>query len=346
MARLVRCIEGHHYDPDVHKDCPHCAPTVAAAPSVAPTFRPATTGLAPSHGSTPLWIAGAGGAVALLALLWLVFGASPHGAGPPKHEETAKEEGVVERKEASVKEDSSGTQQAGPESADPSPPKSNTDGKPDLWKECRGDGKAADIDGCTAIINAGTESPGRLAVAYYNRGYAAHRLNDSDRAMADYKAAIDADPKYTDPKQKLALLAVSKGENALALPLFDELVKLKPDDAQLHYDRAAALIGLEEYDRAIAAYDEAIRLKPNFSLAYNNRAYARFKQRSYEEALVDVDKAIEIDASNAYAYDTRGHIYEAMGRREDAIKDLKRALEIQPQLKESQEALDRLGESR
>lgn len=339
MARLVRCIEGHHYDPDVHRDCPVCPPRAAPVYVEAPRVGPSTPVAASTNSS--IWMAGAGGAIALLALLWLVFGSSPHGGAPANHGEGVQEEGLAERKPWQGEQ--TGQEQDRAKNKDEhAPPKPKAEAKSDLWKDCRGDGKAADIDGCTAIIDAATESAGRMAVAYYNRGYAAHRLNDSDRAMADYRAAIEADPNFTDPKQKLALLAVSSGESAVALPLFDELLKLKPGDAQLHYDRAGAFVGLEDYDKAIADYDEAIRLKPDFSLAYNNRAYALLKQGKNDQALQDANKAIQLDSTNAFAYDTRGHIYEAMGRREDAIRDLKRALQIQPQLKESQDALDRL----
>jgi tetratricopeptide (TPR) repeat protein len=42
---------------------------------------------------------------------------------------------------------------------------------------------------------------------------------------------------------------------------------------------------------------------------------------------------------------TRGLIYEALGRPEDAIADFRRALTIDPNMRESTDALKRLGAS-
>ncbi len=50
------------------------------------------------------------------------------------------------------------------------------------WERCQdaSDQQAA-IDACTALIQSGGETPGRLAVAFNNRGYAYRRQGQNDR---------------------------------------------------------------------------------------------------------------------------------------------------------------------
>jgi len=50
------------------------------------------------------------------------------------------------------------------------------------------------IDACTAIIQAGQETPKQLAFALANRGYAYRNKYDYDRAIQDLDQAIKLDP--------------------------------------------------------------------------------------------------------------------------------------------------------
>src|SRR6266540_2185596 len=46
------------------------------------------------------------------------------------------------------------------------------------------------INGCTALIETGTEAPPVLAIAYNNRGNAYTRKGEYDRAIQDYDESI------------------------------------------------------------------------------------------------------------------------------------------------------------
>jgi tetratricopeptide (TPR) repeat protein len=52
------------------------------------------------------------------------------------------------------------------------------------------------IDGCTALINSGAQTPQSLVIAYNNRGNAYTAKGQYDRAVQDYDQSIKLNPNY------------------------------------------------------------------------------------------------------------------------------------------------------
>jgi len=67
------------------------------------------------------------------------------------------------------------------------------------WSLCSNDGISSQqrINGCTLVIQSGTESQTRLATAYHNRGLALLDRGDNDLALADFDAAVKLNPNET-----------------------------------------------------------------------------------------------------------------------------------------------------
>ena len=106
-----------------------------------------------------------------------------------------------------------------------------------------GDGISLDmkISGCTAFIDAGTDSVENLVVAYNNRGNA-----------------------YDD-----------KGQPDLAIQDYERAMQLQPGDAKPYFNRGAAYYNKGEYARALQDFDEAIRLRPDYAKALTARGNAK-----------------------------------------------------------------------
>ncbi|MBR4151809.1 MAG: tetratricopeptide repeat protein [Selenomonadaceae bacterium] len=115
--------------------------------------------------------------------------------------------------------------------------------------------------------------------------------------------------------------------------LFDEAVKLNPDNAGAYYGRGTACNGLKQYEQAIKYFDKAIELKlnPNLSYAYNNRGNAYSDLGQNERAIQDYNKAIELNPNYAEAYNNRGVAYmDGLKQYERAIQDYNKAIELNP----------------
>jgi tetratricopeptide (TPR) repeat protein len=97
------------------------------------------------------------------------------------------------------------------------------------------------------------------------------------------------------------------------------------------------------HDLAIADASTAIGLSPSHAAAFNARAWAYHGKGDDARGLPDAQKAVELAPNDAYVLETRAEIYEKLGQREKAIADYRTALAIDPDLREAQDGLRRLG---
>jgi tetratricopeptide (TPR) repeat protein len=108
------------------------------------------------------------------------------------------------------------------------------------------------IDSCTAMIKSDQETPGNLAQAFYNRGFAYVNKEQLDRAIEDFDQAIRINPNYALAFVSRARAYFVKGSVACrpAPPLCASAIA--------QFDRA-----IEDFDQAIRLSDQAIRLNPS-----------------------------------------------------------------------------------
>jgi tetratricopeptide (TPR) repeat protein len=121
------------------------------------------------------------------------------------------------------------------------------------------------ISGCTADIQSGRFLGERLAMKFYNRGFAYNGKGQYDRAIED----------------------------------LDQAIKLNPNYALAFNGRGSAYNGKGQYDRAIEDLDQAIKLNSNFALAFNNRSIAYDHKGQYDRAIEDLDEAIKLNPNYA-----------------------------------------------
>jgi Flp pilus assembly protein TadD len=65
-----------------------------------------------------------------------------------------------------------------------------------------------------------------------------------------------------------------KGQTDEAISQFQEVIRLKPDDAEARYNLGIAFGRKGQIDEAISQFQEAIRLKSDYAEARNNLARA------------------------------------------------------------------------
>ena len=145
-------------------------------------------------------------------------------------------------------------------------------------------------------------------------------------ALADYEAAIKADPKAAFPYYYRAGLAPS---SAAALLDLDTAVALWPGSAMIHTARGDALAGLGRTRDAIAAYDAALRLNPHDGNALIGRAYDRLKLNDIKGATQDAEAAVAHEAT-ASALFVRGYVREEAKAWDLAAADYEAAVATAP----------------
>jgi len=139
----------------------------------------------------------------------------------------------------------------------------------DPWKDCQSSNPETRLAGCTRVIEAKGPDRVRLADAFDGRCSAYNQTQQYQSALADCKAAIDSNPRYSYAYANLG----------------------------------ASYLGLNDTPNALTSLNKAIALKSNFVWSRLSRAKARAAAGSTQEALQDYQYALLIDPSNQAAKD-------------------------------------------
>ena len=121
------------------------------------------------------------------------------------------------------------------------------------------------------------------AEIYSDLGFVKARLGNRDEALADYRKALELDPKCASAHFNLAVARLQSGQLEDAESHYRETLSLKPT-ASAHNGLAYVLNRQGRTDEAIAEYQNAIALDAKFTPAYNNLAGMLAKQGKLEEA--------------------------------------------------------------
>jgi tetratricopeptide (TPR) repeat protein len=125
------------------------------------------------------------------------------------------------------------------------------------------------------------------------------------------------------------------GRYKQAIKAFERAIELEPKYGTAHNNRGLAYAQLQEYERAMEDFERAIELNPEFAEAYYNRGIAYGFLQEYERAIEDYDRAIELNPEYAEAYYNRGLTYAELQEYERPIEDYDRAIELNPELAEA-----------
>jgi tetratricopeptide (TPR) repeat protein len=168
-----------------------------------------------------------------------------------------------------------------------------------------------------------------LSKAYLLRGAMAE---GDDERLADFDAAVQADPENTEAWQARALVFFQKGENEKAVADLEKLVEKNAGNPAVIATLAEAMTNLKKYDEALNYSNKLIEMAPDKSLGYSLRARVRVMKEEFPAAIDDLTEALKIDEDDLSALLMRSRLYAAEGKKEQAKADIDKALRIAPDL--------------
>lgn len=177
------------------------------------------------------------------------------------------------------------------------------------WSQCSGgEGPIADvvISGCSAIIQAGQDSPKRLARAFNNRGVAYKFKGEYDRALEDYDRAILLNPGYANAYNNRGVIYRLRGEYDRAIKDYDEAIWLDSNVPASFYNRGIAYTEKQDYDHALGDFDVVLRFNPKNALALYARGIVRLKRGDTQSGAADIAAAKAINSNVAQEYEHSG----------------------------------------
>lgn len=135
-----------------------------------------------------------------------------------------------------------------------------------------------------------------------NRGVAYLKMNRFELALADFEAAKQINPDLDDIDTNLGTAWYYRGDFLKAVSVYDQGLARR-DDPLLHYNRALALMKLDQLDRAMADIDRALELNPGFYWAYCLKGDLLLRQEKTGAARRAYEQAIAVDAALLCAHD-------------------------------------------
>jgi Tfp pilus assembly protein PilF len=188
--------------------------------------------------------------------------------------------------------------------------------------------KNKNYEDCLNFWNDFIEKEPNIDVAYNNRGLAYAELNQLDRAIEDYKKAIELNQKFADSYNNRGAAYCELNQHARAIEDFNKAIAMNRNFAMAYNNRGLAYHRLNRHKKAIKDFNRAIELNPNYAESYNNRGVVFHELDQYESAIEDYRKAIVMNRNFAMAYNNRGLAYHELNQYEKAIKDFTRAIEL------------------
>ncbi len=184
---------------------------------------------------------------------------------------------------------------------------------------------------------------GRYSGAYRNRAESKLAVGQFEGAIEDLSRAIALDSKNVEAHIIRGKAYLAADNAASALKDFTRALELDPKSYAAFVARGYAHARIEAFDDALGDYVKAIEIDPKPVGAYAYRAWTYKQMQQPELGQKDVDRAVKLEPENADVLWARGEISEALGAIDAAIADYSKSIVLNPQMRESQAALDRLG---
>jgi len=143
-----------------------------------------------------------------------------------------------------------------------------------------------------------------------------------------YRATIDRNPLCWMAYNNLGILraGTSKVE---AVALFEQALRLKPDDAEVHNNLGSTLRGVGRLAESTEHLQEALRLDPHYFDAHLNLGLI-LMSLGRPEALTHLEEAVRLNPGSAEARNSLGNAFREAGRAEEAMEQYQQALRLSP----------------
>ena len=157
------------------------------------------------------------------------------------------------------------------------------------------------------------------------------------RRNIDYRSALsiwsDTVEKCPDNWRALCNLGdeyASLGDLARAVELFDQSIRLKPNEAVTFNNRGDIFLKQGRLDLACRDFNRALEINSRFPAAHANLGIASAAAGDFESALAAFTVAIRLAPSSAQFHWRRGAVLIRLGRHAEAIGDLSETLRLDP----------------
>jgi len=170
----------------------------------------------------------------------------------------------------------------------------------------------------------------RLNAEKHNQAIALLQANRLPEARDVLHEICLLDKEDADAWFLLGALNGQLGDPATAEFCARNVIDLRPDKAEAHFNLGMSLRDQQKFMAAVEAFRTAIRLKPNFAEAHNAAGYVLAAQSQWSAAEQHFRRAIALNPEFTDAHNNLGNILRASSRNDEAIASYRKAVETQP----------------
>ena len=154
---------------------------------------------------------------------------------------------------------------------------------------------------------------------------------DLEKAQQHLEAALKIAPNFEEALNNLGTIYYRKHDFVAAKDLFERALKTNPESFVGRVNLGGALLGLGQFDRALAENSKAAAQRPTDSLAQAQLGLSFFYLRRLDEALPHLEQAKQTDPfSPALPGLFLAMIHESMGNTSAAIAEYAEFLKMHP----------------
>lgn len=143
----------------------------------------------------------------------------------------------------------------------------------------------------------------RARLEHYQAGKIYGRMGDRKEQIAQFRKAIELDPRFIEARHRLGAALLASGDAAGALRELRRADAISADyrkSYEIWYAEGMALVQLGRQEEAIRLFQKAVEARPNFAAALNEVGKIHLEQGEYDEAISCFAKAIGIDPRTEY----------------------------------------------
>jgi protein O-mannosyl-transferase len=131
------------------------------------------------------------------------------------------------------------------------------------------------------------------AIAHINLGVALEQDDHRPEAIAEYRKAIEIEPRRFQAHNNLANLLATMGQREEAFEEYQETLRLNPDAAVAHINFATLLAEMGRFEDAMSEYTKAEQLEPDDPRSYYLMGKACLRRGQSSEAVKHFREALQ-----------------------------------------------------
>ncbi len=166
---------------------------------------------------------------------------------------------------------------------------------------------------------------------YNYLGLSYFKLKKFEEALNMFNESIKLNPNNLEAYNNRGYLYYKSGDNDNAISDYSFVIRKETNSGMSFFYRGLAFLKSGRPEESIEDLTTAISFKNDNPNIYYNRGLAYFEVKKYKEAIEDFSHAISLNSNFSQFYLKRGVAYYKDKQFDNAIDDYKRALEINPE---------------